>query len=131
MDYVIAGIAACFVRLPDLRAASSGAVLRVGDLPGILQMIVYFVVLLLLDQTAGRLYGQAVRGRAHVSASGPAAAGSLLYSLSGVQRRRGTALDAIRGIAARFSIFGFLFVYLMQRAQAYLPFNPQNFGTPG
>ena len=29
-----------------------------------------------------------------------------------------------------FSIFGFLLVYLLQRAQAYLPFNPQNFGTP-
>src|SRR5205085_3256478 len=29
-----------------------------------------------------------------------------------------------------FSIFGFLIVYLLQRAQAYLPFNPQNFGTP-
>jgi K+-transporting ATPase ATPase A chain len=29
-----------------------------------------------------------------------------------------------------FSIFGFLLVYLIQRAQAYLPFNPQNFGTP-
>ena len=29
-----------------------------------------------------------------------------------------------------FSIFGFLLVYFIQRAQAYLPFNPQNFGTP-
>src|SRR5439155_26547699 len=29
-----------------------------------------------------------------------------------------------------FSIFGFLIVYLLQRAQAYFPFNPQHFGTP-
>jgi potassium-transporting ATPase potassium-binding subunit len=28
-----------------------------------------------------------------------------------------------------FSIFGFLIVYLLQRAQAYLPFNPQHFGA--
>src|SRR3984893_1922225 len=29
-----------------------------------------------------------------------------------------------------FSVFGFLLTYLLQRIQAYLPFNPQNFGTP-
>ena len=29
-----------------------------------------------------------------------------------------------------FSVFGMLFTYLLQRVQAYLPLNPQNFGTP-
>ena len=29
-----------------------------------------------------------------------------------------------------FSVFGFFIVYLLQRAQAYLPLNPQHFGTP-
>src|SRR5947209_10137729 len=29
-----------------------------------------------------------------------------------------------------FSIFGFLILYAMQRLQAYLPLNPQHFGTP-
>ena len=28
-----------------------------------------------------------------------------------------------------FSIFGFLLVYLLQRAQAFLPFNPQHFNA--
>jgi K+-transporting ATPase ATPase A chain len=28
-----------------------------------------------------------------------------------------------------FSIFGFLFTYLLQRLQGWLPFNPQNFGA--
>src|SRR5678816_4172824 len=28
-----------------------------------------------------------------------------------------------------YSIFGFLLVYLIQRAQAFLPFNPQRFGA--
>src|SRR4051812_43508079 len=28
-----------------------------------------------------------------------------------------------------FSIFGFLIVYLLERAQGYLPLNPQNFGA--
>src|SRR6476620_6337998 len=28
-----------------------------------------------------------------------------------------------------FSVFGFLIVYLLERAQGYLPFNPQNFGA--
>jgi K+-transporting ATPase ATPase A chain len=27
-------------------------------------------------------------------------------------------------------VFGFLILYVLQRVQAYLPFNPQNFGTP-
>ena len=29
-----------------------------------------------------------------------------------------------------FSLMSFLFVYVIQRAQGHLPFNPQNFGTP-
>jgi len=34
------------------------------------------------------------------------------------------------GALLSFSVFGFLLAYVLQRAQAYLPLNPQNFGTP-
>ncbi len=54
----------------------------------------------------------------------------LTYRVAGVKEDVEQRWTQYTGSLLSFSIFGFLLVYLMQRAQAYLPFNPQNFGTP-
>jgi K+-transporting ATPase ATPase A chain len=54
----------------------------------------------------------------------------LTYRISGVREDVEQRWTQYTASLLAFSIFGFLLVYLMQRAQAYLPFNPQNFGTP-
>src|ERR1700674_5799220 len=54
----------------------------------------------------------------------------LTYKLIGVREDVEQRWTHYTASLLSFSIFGFLIVYLLQRAQAYLPFNPQNFGTP-
>ena len=54
----------------------------------------------------------------------------LTYKLIGVREEVEQRWTHYTASLISFSIFGFLMVYLLQRAQAYLPFNPQNFGTP-
>jgi len=54
----------------------------------------------------------------------------LTYKLIGVREEVEQRWTHYTASLLSFSIFGFLIVYLLQRAQAYLPFNPQNFGTP-
>src|SRR5579872_2446103 len=54
----------------------------------------------------------------------------LTYKAAGVREDVEQRWTQYTGALLSFSIFGFLLAYLLQRAQAYLPFNPQNFGTP-
>jgi potassium-transporting ATPase potassium-binding subunit len=54
----------------------------------------------------------------------------LTYKLAGVKEDVEQRWTQYTASLLSFSIFGFLLVYFIQRAQAYLPFNPQNFGTP-
>jgi potassium-transporting ATPase potassium-binding subunit len=53
----------------------------------------------------------------------------LTYKVAGVREDVEQRWTQYIGSLLSFSIFGFLLVYLMQRAQAYLPFNPQHFGA--
>jgi len=54
----------------------------------------------------------------------------LTYKLIGVREEVEQRWTHYTASLLSFSIFGFLIVYLLQRAQAYFPFNPQHFGTP-
>jgi len=54
----------------------------------------------------------------------------LTYKVAGVREDVEQRWTQYTASLLAVSVFGFLLVYLLQRAQAYLPFNPQNFGTP-
>src|SRR5258708_4306461 len=54
----------------------------------------------------------------------------LTYKVAGVKEDVEQRWTQYTASLLSFSIFGFILVYFIQRAQAYLPFNPQNFGTP-
>src|SRR5579884_4144738 len=54
----------------------------------------------------------------------------LTYKATGIQEDTEQRWTTYTASLLSFSIFGFLIVYILQRVQAYLPLNPQNFGTP-
>ena len=54
----------------------------------------------------------------------------LTYKAAGIREDVEQRWTQYTAALLSFSVFGFLIVYLLQRTQAYLPFNPQNFGTP-
>ena len=54
----------------------------------------------------------------------------LTYKVSGVHEDVEQRWTQYTAALLTFSIFGFLLTYVLQRAQGFLPFNPQNFGTP-
>ena len=54
----------------------------------------------------------------------------LTYKVSGIREDVEQRWTHYTAALLSFSIFGFLLTYLLQRAQAYLPLNPQHFGTP-
>jgi potassium-transporting ATPase potassium-binding subunit len=53
----------------------------------------------------------------------------LTYKITGAREEVEQRWTQYTASLLSFSIFGFLIVYLLQRAQAYLPFNPQKFGA--
>ena len=54
----------------------------------------------------------------------------LTYKAAGVREDVEQRWTAYTASLLSFTIFGFLILYFLQRLQAYLPLNPQNFGTP-
>src|ERR1700757_3921035 len=52
----------------------------------------------------------------------------LTYKAAGVREDVEQRWTQYTAALLSFSIFGFVLLYLMQRAQAFLPFNPQHFG---
>jgi K+-transporting ATPase ATPase A chain len=54
---------------------------------------------------------------------------TLIYRLCGVREDQEQRWTQYAASLLSFSIFSFLFVYVIQRVQGYLPLNPQGFGT--
>ena len=96
----------------------------------ILQLIVYFVVLLALTKPLGAFMANVFEGKRTFLHPLLRPLERLLYALSGVNESAEQRWTHYAGSILAFSIFGMLFTYLLQRVQAYLPLNPQNFGTP-
>ena len=54
---------------------------------------------------------------------------TLVYKLTGVREDEEQRWTHYGGSLVAFSLFAFLFTYFIQRAQAFLPLNPQHFGA--
>ena len=113
------------------RPAASGEVLR-GHMTtiGVLQIAVYFGLLLAHHETAGLYMAQRVR-RASARFCTPCCARwrALIYKLAGIREDVEQRWTQYAASLLAFSLFGFLFVYLLQRLQGFLPLNPQGFGA--
>src|SRR5450631_3672165 len=97
---------------------------------GIFQIALFFGLILLCTKPLGAFMANVFEGRRTFLHPALRWLEVLTYKLIGVREDVEQRWTHYTASLISFSIFGFLIVYLMQRAQAYLPFNPQNFGTP-
>src|SRR5579871_327368 len=97
---------------------------------GVLQIAVFFALILIFTKPLGAYMAQVFEGRRTFMHPIVRWLEVLTYKLAGVREDVEQRWTQYTASVLAFSVFGFLLVYLLQRAQAYLPFNPQNFGTP-
>src|SRR6204780_1002231 len=97
---------------------------------GILQILLFFALILVCVKPLGAFMANVFDGRRTFLHPALRWLEVLTYKVAGVREDVEQRWTQYTASLLAFSIFGFLLVYLLQRAQAYLPFNPQNFGTP-
>jgi K+-transporting ATPase ATPase A chain len=97
---------------------------------GVLQIVIYFLILLVITKPVGLFMHRVFNGERTFLHPVLRWLETLIYKLSGVREDAEQRWTQYSGALLSFSVFGFLLAYVIQRAQAYLPLNPQNFGTP-
>jgi K+-transporting ATPase ATPase A chain len=97
---------------------------------GVLQILLFFALILVCVKPLGAYMANVFEGRRTFMHPVLRWLEVLTYKVAGVREDVEQRWTQYTASVLAFSIFGFLLVYLLQRAQAYLPFNPQNFGTP-
>jgi potassium-transporting ATPase potassium-binding subunit len=97
---------------------------------GVLQIVIYFLILLAITKPVGLYMARVFNGERTFLHPVLRWMEVLIYKLSGVREDAEQRWTQYAGALLSFSIFGFVLAYVIQRAQAYLPLNPQNFGTP-
>ncbi len=90
---------------------------------GLLQIAVYFLVLLALTKPMGIYMARVFDGRMKFRLEGA------LYKLCGINPEQEQRWTQYAGAMLMFALAGVLLTYLIQRIQGFLPFNPQGFGT--
>jgi len=97
---------------------------------GILQIAIYFGALLAVTKPLGLYMAKVFEGKRTFLHPVLRWLEVLTYKISGVREDVEQRWTQYAASVLSFSIFGFVILYILQRVQAYLPFNPQNFGTP-
>jgi potassium-transporting ATPase potassium-binding subunit len=97
---------------------------------GVLQILLFFALILVCVKPLGAFMANVFDGRRTFLHPVLRWLEVLTYKVAGVREDVEQRWTQYTASLLAFSIFGFLLVYLLQRAQAYLPFNPQNFGAP-
>jgi K+-transporting ATPase ATPase A chain len=94
---------------------------------GILQIFIFFLVILALTKPMGSFMARLFEGKRTFLHPVLRPAEVLAYKLIGVRETTEQRWTQYTASLLGFSIFSFLFVYLLQRLQGILPFNPQGF----
>src|SRR5450631_1219045 len=97
---------------------------------GILQIAVYFAILLALTKPVGSYMARLFNGERTFLHPVLRWLEVLIYKAGGVREDVEQRWTQYAGALISFSLFGFALAYVLQRAQGHLPLNPQNFGTP-
>ena len=97
---------------------------------GILQIALFFGLVLVCVRPLGAYMARIFEGQRTFMHPALRWLEALTYKVIGVREEVEQRWTHYTASLLSFSIFGFLIVYLLQRAQAYFPFNPQHFGTP-
>ena len=96
---------------------------------GLLQITIYFLVVLALAKPMGVFMARLFDGKRTFLHPVLRPVEVMLYRLSGVNESTEQRWTQYTAALLAFSIFSFLFVYLLQRLQGILPLNPQAFGA--
>jgi potassium-transporting ATPase potassium-binding subunit len=95
---------------------------------GVLQIIVFFLIILALTKPLGVFMARLFNGQRTFLHPLVRPLETWTYKLVGVDERTEQRWTQYAASLLAFSIFSFLFVYLLQRLQGILPLNPQGFG---
>ncbi len=96
---------------------------------GLLQISVYFLVLLALTKPMGTYMARVMEGRRTWLHPVLRPLERVIYKLGGVREDSEQPWTRYAGALLIFSLVSLLLTYLIQRIQGHLPFNPQGFGT--
>ncbi len=97
---------------------------------GILQIAIFLGLILLTARPLGAYMARVFEGQRTFLHPVLRWLEVLTYKVSGIREDVEQRWTHYTAALLSFSIFGFLILYLLQRIQAYLPLNPQHFGTP-
>lgn len=96
---------------------------------GWLQILIYFLIIVALAKPMGAFMARLFDGKRTFLHPVLRPIETLIYKLVGVNEATEQRWTQYSASLLAFSIFSFLFVYLIQRLQGLLPFNPQSFGA--
>jgi K+-transporting ATPase ATPase A chain len=95
---------------------------------GVFQIAVYFGIVVLVTKPLGLFMARLFQGERTFLHPILRPVESLIYKLCGVREEAEQRWTQYTAGLLWFSVFAFLFVYVIQRLQGILPFNPQAFG---
>jgi K+-transporting ATPase ATPase A chain len=95
----------------------------------IVQIIIYFGVLLLLAKPLGVYMARVYEGQPSALDRVLGPVERLFYRICGIKPEEEMGWKKYAGAVLLFSAAGFFFVYLLQRLQGFLPLNPQKFSA--
>src|SRR4051794_14727158 len=96
---------------------------------GVLQIAVYFCLILLITKPLGVFMARVFNGERTFLHPLLRPVESIMYRLGGIEEDTEQHWTQYCGALLAFSFCCFLFVYLLQRLQGLLPFNPTKLGT--
>src|SRR4051794_1683234 len=96
---------------------------------GVLQIFLFLALILLCAKPLGAYMARVFEGQRTFLYPMLRWLEVLTYRLIGVREDVEQRWTHYTAALLSFSVFGFLFTYLLQRAQGLLPFNPQGFGA--
>src|SRR5262245_61297027 len=97
-------------------------------LPGILQILIYFAILLALTKPLGTFLARVYQGERTFLHPVLGWLERLIYRLGGLDPNKEQDWKVYTLAMLLFSVVGLLLSYLIFRFQQLLPFNPQGFG---
>jgi K+-transporting ATPase ATPase A chain len=96
---------------------------------GVLQLVLYLVILLALAKPLGTYMARVYEGRHFGLDRALGWVERLIYRLCGIRPGEGMGWKTYAVAMLLFNFLGMLLVYLLQRVQGVLPLNPQGFGA--
>src|SRR6266508_2592384 len=96
---------------------------------GVLQIVLFSALVLVCTKPLGAYMARVFEGKRTFLHPALRWLEVLSYRLIGVREDVEQRWTHYTASLLSFSVFGFLFVYLLQRAQRFLPFNPQGFNA--